>query len=653
LTALSILPPFSIFGDASGRPLDNGSIYIGFAGTSPLIQSNQIAVFSDAALTIPIAQPIRTNGGYPAVSGAATALYVSAVDYSCAILDSSGSLVFSSFTNKTKFGVVDLSSDVTGLLPSTSIKYDVTPAEISAGVTPSDYQYLSRPWLDVKREGCALDGATDDYAAFARCLSVAASTNTALVVDGPMLLGTNTTIPKNVQLWFVGNGKIKPAANKTITVNGAVRAGLLQIFDVSNSGALINGSFGGSEFYPEWWGAVGDGTTDDTPAFTAFFAATFSSTRGGKAVVSGRTYKAQLVINGYLNNSQGEYGLVIEWRSPTIKGRASDNSVILVNNARSNVDTPLGSLVPNYANGMQWVGALTIDMTGMPNAATTWGVAIERCYNSEFCSVHVLNEPGLGGGLYVGNYCYTQTWNNFNCTRVKLHGVNNVNNQSSSTTFNQLTAGQIIIDNFFTVVLMKPVIQGVIDKVVLSDCAGITLIGGDLEGVVTGDGTGAGTYVYRIGSGVKNVVSLYNSPGGCSHASYKYGVAQGSLFLDRPPLGTGGGIQGGIGNYVKTESGGVTVITTTGATTIYDIKDIDPLQAQGLFLVCGQTGTDGFRDLIDLAHNSIGVISARGTFGSPPTRTYSYDFTNGLIKVALSAVAANVIRVTGVENLAY
>lgn len=143
--------------------------------------------------------------------------------------------------------------------------YPPSPAENAALVTPVDTSAFARPWLWVRREGCLLNG-TDDYTAFQKCLTVAAATNTGLIIDGPMTLGTNTTIPKNVALWFVGAGCIKPAANRTVTVNCRITAGHQQIFDISASNSAIAGRPVVDKVSVCWFGAVGDDSTNDTVA---------------------------------------------------------------------------------------------------------------------------------------------------------------------------------------------------------------------------------------------------------------------------------------------------------------------------------------------------------------------------------------------------
>lgn len=94
MSAFSVSEPFPTFHDRDGQPLDAGYIYLGTAGLPAL--TNQIPVFVDAALTIPVTQPIRTMNGFPQYQGAACRLYVNADDFSIAVNQSDNTLVFSS-----------------------------------------------------------------------------------------------------------------------------------------------------------------------------------------------------------------------------------------------------------------------------------------------------------------------------------------------------------------------------------------------------------------------------------------------------------------------------------------------------------------------------------------------------------------------------
>lgn len=92
--AFSVTEPFPTFHDRSGQPLDAGYIYIGQAGLPAL--ALEIPVYIDAALTIPIAQPVRTLNGFPSNGGTACSLYVDADDFSITVNQSDNTLVFSS-----------------------------------------------------------------------------------------------------------------------------------------------------------------------------------------------------------------------------------------------------------------------------------------------------------------------------------------------------------------------------------------------------------------------------------------------------------------------------------------------------------------------------------------------------------------------------
>lgn len=83
--------PFSLFVDASGEPLDNGNVYIGTASTDPV--ANPIAVFSDAALSVSVAQPIRTMAGVPVANGTPINLFVGG-NYSITVKDRNNILIY-------------------------------------------------------------------------------------------------------------------------------------------------------------------------------------------------------------------------------------------------------------------------------------------------------------------------------------------------------------------------------------------------------------------------------------------------------------------------------------------------------------------------------------------------------------------------------
>jgi hypothetical protein len=79
-----------------GRPVYNGSIYIGDPDTDPEIVGNQksISIQQEDGTIIPVSQPLTTNaGGLPTYGGETVAVLVDG-DYSLKVLNSSGSQVY-------------------------------------------------------------------------------------------------------------------------------------------------------------------------------------------------------------------------------------------------------------------------------------------------------------------------------------------------------------------------------------------------------------------------------------------------------------------------------------------------------------------------------------------------------------------------------
>lgn len=98
MSTIEINPPYPAFAGTDGQPLENGYIWVGAVNLNP--QTNPIAVFWDDAKTIPAAQPIRTLNGYPVYQGSPTRFYVES-DYSIQVLDSKGSLAYTSLNGNT------------------------------------------------------------------------------------------------------------------------------------------------------------------------------------------------------------------------------------------------------------------------------------------------------------------------------------------------------------------------------------------------------------------------------------------------------------------------------------------------------------------------------------------------------------------------
>ena len=111
MSVLSIKPPFPIFTDTGGQPLEDGFIYIGVANQDPV--TNQIAVYWDEALTIPASQPIRTLAGYPSRAGTPARFFVGA-DYSIVVKNKNNALMYQSLSGNTLSSGGSYATNATG-----------------------------------------------------------------------------------------------------------------------------------------------------------------------------------------------------------------------------------------------------------------------------------------------------------------------------------------------------------------------------------------------------------------------------------------------------------------------------------------------------------------------------------------------------------
>lgn len=145
MTALSVSPAYPIFTDRAGQPLENGYIWIGAANQPP--QTNPVAVFWDAALTQPAAQPVRTINGYPSNSGTPGRLYVGS-DYSLMVQDAKGSVVYSAPASTERVG--DIDSDA------------VLFVQAGTGAVSRTAQAKLRETISVRDFGAVGDGVFDD-----------------------------------------------------------------------------------------------------------------------------------------------------------------------------------------------------------------------------------------------------------------------------------------------------------------------------------------------------------------------------------------------------------------------------------------------------------------------------------------------------------
>ena len=109
-------------------------------------------------------------------------------------------------------------------------------------------------------------------------VTIIGTSEITLYVNKATIMGASSvTVPSNIRLKFEDDGLITIAASETLTILGDLEAGHFQIFDAVNATTSIvkfgstDSGLGYRELRPEWWGAVGDLTNDDTKALQQMF----------------------------------------------------------------------------------------------------------------------------------------------------------------------------------------------------------------------------------------------------------------------------------------------------------------------------------------------------------------------------------------------
>lgn len=208
MSALSIQPTYPIFTDTDGKPLEDGYIWIGVVNLHPIV--NPITVYWDAALTIPAAQPIRTQGGYPVNNGTPARLYVNS-DYSIRVVNKNGSTVYSAPAATERYSSLVITS-----LDATNVDF----VQAGTGAVTRTAQSKMRDWIHVKDFGAVGDGVTDDTEAIQNALTAGAN-RTVLVNAGTYLCG-KLRIHSGTKLVGEGTGNTVIRARPTLATTDAL-----------------------------------------------------------------------------------------------------------------------------------------------------------------------------------------------------------------------------------------------------------------------------------------------------------------------------------------------------------------------------------------------------------------------------------------------
>lgn len=246
---LATSSPFPQYFDTDGTPLDAGKLYFGSPNLNP--ETSPVAVYWDAAGTLPATQPIRTSNGYTVRTGAPALVYI-AGDYSLTVRDSRDQLVFyapnsADFSNDQQLQelvaqtVEDFGSDATGKGASTVGVEDAANnfpevADVKK-VEPVLSALAARAYgVSVTKYGAGLGSTSDWTAAFV-----------AAFATGKMVYAPNLGYPYKVNLtltsgnkFLVGDGVgrtvLSPytATNPVVKIDGDAAGAIITYFGFEN-----------------------------------------------------------------------------------------------------------------------------------------------------------------------------------------------------------------------------------------------------------------------------------------------------------------------------------------------------------------------------------------------------------------------------------
>mgnify|MGYP003624629323 CR=1 FL=1 len=223
-----LAPPYPVFTDKNGDPLDNGYLYFGEVDKNP--ETDPIQVYYDSRLTQPVAQPIRTSNGYVMRNGAPALIYAGS-QFSVTVRDKNSDLVIYS-----------------------PVGYGIDPGAIAGVVIVQDQ---------------IGDGVTT---AFGMGASPATENATNVFIDGVYqskagysISGTTLTFSEAPPLYSA----IEIVSNETAIVGGT-DAGLVT-YNEGGLGAVTRTVKRRLQDFVSVkdFGAVGDGVADDTAAIQA------------------------------------------------------------------------------------------------------------------------------------------------------------------------------------------------------------------------------------------------------------------------------------------------------------------------------------------------------------------------------------------------
>jgi hypothetical protein len=203
-----------------------------------------------------------------------------------------------------------------------------------------------------------------------------------------------------------------------------------------------------------------------------------------------------------------------------MKGQSSTKTIFKPTASATNFLTVEGGF--NQYNTFE---NFTIDMSLMSNANTSRGIYMTQTWGNSIRNVNVINYGSSAYTLYLDVGVYTSVFDNCNFGSstgvITVQGVS-LSNAVTTCTFIGCSFGQAILNNVVAMTFLQPIVQGTLNKFVLSNTSGVSILNGDIEG--------SGTYL-NIGSSVNDLCSSNNTLSGFT-GTYSSGTLLSGYLMD-------------------------------------------------------------------------------------------------------------------------